>query len=54
MVIVLGNRGGTAVRHRPRAAAGKRDEGNTVTIYPKASSTPAADTEQTGVRPVRA
>ena len=51
MVIVPGKRGGTAVETSSSCSSRQRDEGNTVTIYPKASSTSAEQTQPAGVPP---
>jgi isoleucyl-tRNA synthetase len=51
MVIVPGKRGGTAVETSSSCSSRQRDEGNTVTIYPKASSTSAEQTQAAGVLP---
>jgi isoleucyl-tRNA synthetase len=51
MVIVPGKRGGTAVETSSSCSSRQRDEGNPVTIYPKASSTSAEQTQPAGVPP---
>ena len=51
MVIVPGKRGGTAVETSSSCSSRQRDEGNTVTIYPKANSTSAEQTQPAGVPP---
>jgi len=51
MVIVPGKRGGTAVETSSSCSSRRRDEGNTVTIYPKANSTSAEQTQPAGVPP---